>query len=1465
MVKRDSARGRFGEQVPKIGLRRDHHSLVKFAHPDRLYTQDVEPQIQKLVHKAVDDYESGKRLAALQDSGVGTPSLLIPRDARRLSIQGAPAPVKLEASAAIFSSGGSSSKQRNNPAGKSFPDSSRPELDGSSRIDANAWVEDTVKFLKYHQDELRINDVDDEIDETCDWIFGKTEFQKWNTSLTDSVVFIQGGPGLGKSVLAKFLVKRFKLGDQEGGRDLSSPIAEHSRKPIVAHFFPRGTELDDADNSPKRILMSVLYQVCEADPVLCHKAILNLFNRFTQSRNLEFWWALFNDVRSIMTRDLYCIIDGLDECIKESKDLPPPSVDDRMKGFLKRLCDIARDPGTQTKTSCTRILITTRPTGELNEAAMGREITLDIQESDTISAVGKFVQNGVSILAQRKGLSSLAQEFITEEIIRKSGHVFQTARIALTKLGHESYDLENREVVSRALITVNSQRSNDAYEETLVTLDFAPEKDRKKAARIFRTLFFLQRQMSLLELENALLFDDQDSAPNPKPTPIQSTIENFIRKYLALLVKIDKESMVSLQHQTVREFLQSLTVAKWQIYSCADRKGGHLQLALICIHYIVLRCREVVRQEVTTLHEGDLFLRYASCYWDLHTREAGELIVPHMPLVNKLLGFESTQDTNDYYLPMLFLRSRQGLDDQEKDSDFVGLLPGSFLASNDLIHVLRGHTRQRKRQQRGLTQRVMFWRSQAVNDYTTEADFDLNMQDEKNDLLLTPLHCACQNGNLETARLLLDCGASGNVYDADHSTPFSMAVEGDWEEVAEMLINRDECWDDPKRGGGSRTLPMACFYGMSKVVRYLLAIGLNVNAICNDGWPPVHYAAYGGQTDTLEVLLAAGGSPDSPAKGSTPLYFAAEGGHLAVIEILFRYKPDMNPAPISSSGRCPHHAAAIGGHLDVFKYLQARCKDVEPDEDGNLPIHLAARGGHSAIFDLLLSDKSNITAPNKNTKLPIHLAATNGHLEAVQKLLQLGREVGMSIDVKCRDMSATVEESPDGLLTPLYLAVAGGHPKTAEYLINQGADLNVRSFCKLTLLHEAAREGISETFELLLRHNLYLFEQDEDLGTPLHVAAACGSADIVDIYLGMQNMDAILDSVDSYGDSALMLAIYNEHASIAEKLISKGADIHLLNNDQESLLEVSVDLEEMTVFKRLLEGGVNVNTRNVFGETALHRAAKRGKLDACETLIERGANVNAERHLTKTTPLHHAAQRNNVDVIQSLLNAGADPLRREASGACIMDYVTSYQPTIDLLSKYRKDYQPQASEERTESLKQLFCATLRDLPSVAPTNRKGDVEAEVILGGLSYSSFHLKRYDIARIRCEDDTDRSADLTPLSPYECNDCWRRDVKGSFWICKQCPSTEICNECYEKRSKGLLSRGCGVDHEFLQIAGEEWRKLEEGKVNAKGQTLWEWIAELKEIYLIGDDIKLEDPAEDREKIPTVQVNGVGINGVA
>ncbi len=124
----------------------DHHKLVKFAHPDTLYTQDVEPRVKELVHNELDLYQYVKLIAAFREPSVGKPSHFESRDARRISMQEGPTSVILEAPAAVVTPGGSS-KQRGNPAGVPFPDTAWPELDELSRADAEAWVRDTINDL----------------------------------------------------------------------------------------------------------------------------------------------------------------------------------------------------------------------------------------------------------------------------------------------------------------------------------------------------------------------------------------------------------------------------------------------------------------------------------------------------------------------------------------------------------------------------------------------------------------------------------------------------------------------------------------------------------------------------------------------------------------------------------------------------------------------------------------------------------------------------------------------------------------------------------------------------------------------------------------------------------------------------------------------------------------------------------------------------------------------------------------------------------------------------------------------------------------------------------------------------------------------------------------------------------------------------------------------------------------------
>ena len=1445
-MQRDSANGQFGPPVPKIGLLADHHKLVKFAKSDRVYDGDVKDRITEIVHGALDacekKYEQKKKFVAIheQESAIGRPSLLMLGDAQRKSTHVIPTVMGLK------------SMQGNSPAPFSLLDNSRPKPEVLDPAAANAWVSETIREMRWNQYTPRIDSIDKECFGTCDWIFSKTEYRKWNDLRKNSIIFIQGGPGYGKSVLARFLVQRLKNGDGAQGERLSSNAAEQNRRPIVAHSFCRGTESTDADRSPTAILQNVMFQILTEEPDTCRKAISDLYNRFNQSRSLDFYWDLFKAIKSTLTRNLYCIIDGLDKCIKASKNSRQSTVDERMEGFLKKLCETADESSSLERPVCTKILVTTRPTSEVRRATMGKDVLLETRESDTTSAVGEFVKAGVESLNQLKGLSPSAQDFIQNTVTQKSGHCFQTAATALALLRRSRYSLENQKVASDVLTKVNPQRCNDAYEEMLRDLQKAPPDDRLKASRIIRIIFFLQEEITLLALDHAL----PSSEDNLRPTPILGALDAFIRNNLALLVKIDERSIVSLQHQTVKEFLKKLSVPDLREYSCADNEGGHLHLALICIQHLKSRRHQVVTQEEIDRHEGNeeaarldksKFDWYASCYWDLHTKEAGNRINPHMSLVKQLL------DTDDCYTAMLYSRWALGKDRQIWGLDFFPIQPISFLAANGLIDVLREHTVQRKEGERGLTRRLLFWRSRPGKDSGLKADFDLKPHADDH-LRLTPLHYACSEGHLEVVEHLLNCGASGKVYDIDQQTPFSWAVARERKEIAEMLIERNQCW---KPGGIVLTLHLACRHGMLGVVRHLLEDQYDVNARVFEGWTPIHGAVMADQTEILEFLLSNGGTPDSATEdGTTPLYCAAELGHLASIEILFHFKASMDPAPVRSDGRSPHHATALGGHLAVFQYLQRKCKYIKPDNDGYLPIHLAAASGHLFVINEL-SDKSNITSIDNNKQLPIHRAAARGHLDIVRKLFNLGQNFGIGVDVKCRDLSVTVEECPDDHITPLYLAVANGHQEIAEYLVGEKASLSVRSFRKQTLLHKAAGLGTSKMFKFLLQHGMDPYSINGSEETPLHLAATLGNRAIVETYLEMQNIDAYINAVDVDGESALTLAIISKNTQIAVDLISKGANVHLKSKYNVSSLMHSVDLKDTTVCKMLLEAGVDVNSTDICGETALHNAAENGNLDACDMLLARNAEVNKETYMIKTTPLHKAVERNHVDVAVRLLNAGADPLKREVCGACVFDYPTTYQPMSDLLKEYRKDYQPLSSCGQSDTLRKLFCDDLCAIPSTAPKDHNEAVQILVRWGNLAYVTWHLKDYDTLRTLLEIATYRSAELKLPAPSDCDDCRREGAAGSFWVCKQCHTNVICSECYENRSSGKYTRGCSIDHEYLELGGADWRRVEAGRVNAKGQTLWEWIQELKETHLNRYNTKSETTT-DSARLPAGQEIG-------
>jgi ankyrin repeat protein len=112
----------------------------------------------------------------------------------------------------------------------------------------------------------------------------------------------------------------------------------------------------------------------------------------------------------------------------------------------------------------------------------------------------------------------------------------------------------------------------------------------------------------------------------------------------------------------------------------------------------------------------------------------------------------------------------------------------------------------------------------------------------------TALHFAAFFGKAEAARILLERGASVDVFTRN---PFA-----------------------------NQPLHAAAAGRHIEVCRILLAAGANVNATQHGGFTPLHEAAQHGDVEMSELFLSAGADPTATADdGQTPVDIAAAAGH----------------------------------------------------------------------------------------------------------------------------------------------------------------------------------------------------------------------------------------------------------------------------------------------------------------------------------------------------------------------------------------------------------------------------------------------------------------------------------------------------------------------------------------------------------------------------------------------------------
>ena len=432
----------------------------------------------------------------------------------------------------------------------------------------------------------------------------------------------------------------------------------------------------------------------------------------------------------------------------------------------------------------------------------------------------------------------------------------------------------------------------------------------------------------------------------------------------------------------------------------------------------------------------------------------------------------------------------------------------------------------------------------------------------------TPLHMAANRGQLVVAQFLLANGAEVDAKNNSNETPLHVAARGGHKAMVELLLSHKA----------------------------------NVKAADNNGQTPLHMAAGNGFRSVAEVLLAHGADVNAKTgTGSTPLLMAAANGFRSVAELLLAHGADPNASTtdVRSSSQVryigtPLHVAAVRGDVALMELLLANKSNISAATGyGRTPLDVAAGAGNLAIASTLLSHGADVNAKNSGTDskgwTPLHYAVNSNQKEMVALLLKNKADPNARIET-------SFGEGGKGY-TSLLMATAKALPDVVDLLLASGADPNLRNATRVPILNAMYNENPAARLQMLkslIQHGGALESRDSFNNTPLLLAA--GRADKEAMVLLLANK-ADVNAQDQNGYSPLRM-----------------------------LVEISQNQDIKPLAELLLAAGADVNARNANGSTPLHLAVQKGKQDLIELLLANKADPNA-RNNTGQTPLDLAERK----------------------------------------------------------------------------------------------------------------------------------------------------------------------------------------------------------------------------------------------
>ncbi|KAI1456398.1 hypothetical protein F4805DRAFT_432715 [Annulohypoxylon moriforme] len=438
-----------------------------------------------------------------------------------------------------------------------------------------------------------------------------------------------------------------------------------------------------------------------------------------------------------------------------------------------------------------------------------------------------------------------------------------------------------------------------------------------------------------------------------------------------------------------------------------------------------------------------------------------------------------------------------------------------------------------------------------------------------------PLDVACENGHLESARLLFESGAEIIYCRPQIDDPLVVAARLGNEELVELILNYI---------GEEYANLWYCDLVISRLrFRETSSVQLSLKEMSNHHYNTQRKDArqekavqmicdrlgfeseLGSQSSSSWILISnAGRNEDYLRKDLDRL---CEVGSLDSVRTLIESLPLMETLPewiCAPSGRLHRtlvHWAVINPCDSVLSYLlELGLRPDFQDCNGDTPLHLAAIGLKEIHINILLRYNADKTITSNDGFRAFHYAL---HLLSSHSMHLIKKLTVDLSDINLPTLSG---------IYPIRLVSEEGAFTTLKWLLDQGAEADVQDEFGRTIFHFAAHSSSPASVEILE----YLINQGHDVKvrdlagrTPLHIVLYEGKIkhDTDDLDIALENAKCLVqngadvNAQDHEGNTPLHLAVWRNHKDIVRLLLRAGAQTSKTDNMGFTPIEMAPDDE----------------------------------------------------------------------------------------------------------------------------------------------------------------------------------------------------------------------------------------------------------------------------------------------------------------